>query len=123
MSIKLYQEELMDHFKNPRNYGKLENPDFSGEDDNPSCGDRISITGLVENGQITDIQFEGKGCVLSQATTSMLTEHLKGKSVEEAASLTEKDILEMVGLELGPVRMKCALLPFMVLKNAIERIK
>ena len=122
MDIKLYQEELMDHFKNPRNYGRLDNPDFSAEDNNPSCGDRICIDGKLLKGYLVKINFVGKGCVLSQATASMLMELLTNKSIDYILSLTAKDVLNIVGLELGPVRIKCAMLPLLVLKAGINSI-
>lgn len=119
MSVKLYQEELMDHFKNPRNYGTLSNPSFTSEDDNPSCGDRVQVQGEVKDGVIQSLKFEGRGCVLSQAVASMLTEKLIGKTVEYAAGVTADDIREMVGIDLGPVRIKCALLALSVLQKGL----
>ena len=119
MSVKLYQEELLDHFKNPRNHGKLENANFCSGDENPSCGDEISIEGIITNGVVKAVQFTGKGCVLSQASASMLTELCEGKKVEEVLSLSKDDMLKMVGLELGPNRLRCILLPLQALKKGI----
>lgn len=119
MSVKLYQEELLDHFKNPRNYGKLENANFRSGDENPSCGDKISIEGIIKDGAVKSVRFTGKGCVLSLAAASMLTEICEGKKVEEVLSLSKKDMLKMVGLELGPNRLRCILLSLQVLKKGI----
>ena len=116
----MYQEELMEHFKNPCNYGNLKDPDFSVSDKNPSCGDRISIDGKITNNSLCEVKFSGKGCVLSQATASMLTEKYSGKTTDEILKLSRKDIVEMVGLELGPVRIKCAMLPLLVLQEGIK---
>ncbi len=122
---KLYQEELMDHFKFPRNRKKIENSNFSSGQFNPSCGDKISIEGKIEkdeNGieRITQIGFEGSGCVVSQAAASMLTEKCLGKSVDEVLNINKDDILKLVGLELGPTRLRCALLCLDALKEGLD---
>ena len=123
MSSKLYQEELMDHFKNPRNQGSLKNPDFIISDDNPSCGDSVTIEGVISNKILNQVSFIGKGCVLSLATASMLTQKCKDKKIEEILALSTQDILEMIGLSLGPNRLKCALLSLQVLKQGIISYK
>ena len=123
MRDELYQEELMDHFKNPRNHGSLKNPDFISSDDNPSCGDSVIIEGIISNGVLEQISFSGKGCVLSQATASMLTEKCKGKKIEEILALSTQDVLNIIDMTLGPNRLKCALLPLQVLKQGISSYK
>ncbi|WP_448596038.1 Fe-S cluster assembly sulfur transfer protein SufU [Thermoflexus hugenholtzii] len=115
----LYREIILDHYENPRNYGALPDADISYEDDNPLCGDRIRIDLKVQDGRIVDVRFSGKGCAISQASASMLTERIKGATVEEARRLTRDDILEMLGIPLGPARIKCALLSLKVLKAGL----
>ncbi len=115
----LYREMILDHYENPRNYGELPDADISYEDDNPLCGDRIRIDLKVQDGRIVDVRFSGKGCAISQASASMLTERIKGATVEEARQLTREDILEMLGIPLGPARIKCALLSLKVLKAGL----
>ena len=114
--MNIYQEELLDHYENPSNYGTLPNPDISHEEDNPLCGDRIRIDLGVEDGIIKKVRFSGHGCTISLAAASMLTEEITGKSLAEVKQLSRDDILEMIGIPLGPVRVKCALLPLKVLK-------
>lgn len=123
--MDLSREELLDHYKHPRNCGLIEEPHFSGNDYNPSCGDRIAIAGLMssDTSTMTALSFEGKGCVLSLATASMLTEHCTGKSVDEVLALSKDDILAMVGVRLGPTRLKCALLALEVLRDGIGQYK
>ena len=121
--MNIYEEDILDHYQNPRNYGDLENPDISYEEDNPLCGDKIHMDLKIEDGIIEDIRFHGYGCTISQAAASMLTEEIKGKPVEEVKKLTRDDILEMLGIPLGPVRLKCGLLALKVLKAGIYGIK
>ncbi len=115
----LYREYIVDHYRNPRNFGKLESPDISYAEDNPVCGDHIQIDLMVDDGRITDVRFSGHGCAISQASTSMLTEELVGMSLEDAKQISKEDILEMLGIKLGPVRVKCALLSLKVLKAGL----
>jgi nitrogen fixation protein NifU and related proteins len=117
---KLYQEELMEHFKNPCNYGSLKNPDFVISQDVPSCGDVIAMEGKISQDKLEEISFSGNGCVLSMATASMLTQRCKGCKIKEILALCKEDVLKMVGLELGPNRLKCALLSLQVLKEGIN---
>ena len=113
----MYRELILDHHKNPRYHGKLEPADISYEDDNPLCGDRIRIdVRLNEDGQVVDAGFSGQGCAISQASASMLMEEIQGKSLDEIKHLDKEDVLDMLGIDLGPVRLKCALLSLKVLK-------
>jgi nitrogen fixation NifU-like protein len=109
-------ENILDHYENPRNRGTLDHPDISHEEDNPVCGDHIRIDIKVDDGIVSDIRFSGKGCSISQATASMLTEEVKGKSLEAVKRIDKDAVLEMLGIPIGPVRMKCALLSLKVLK-------
>ncbi len=123
MSSKNYQEELFEHFKHPYNKKSIENPDFKAGQDNPSCGDKVYIEGKIKDGKIVEIGFDGSGCVISQAATSMLTEFCKNKSIEEVLALTKDDILSLVKIELGPNRLKCAILCLQVLQEALLKYK
>ncbi len=114
----LYREHILDHYQNPRNYGTLENPDRSFEDSNPLCGDRIRIDLKLADDRIVDIRFSGRGCAISQASASILTEMVKGKSLEEVRRLSADDLLEELGVPISPARRKCALLSLKVLKAA-----
>ena len=113
-----YKEYILDHYRSPRNFGKLEMPDATAEDTNPLCGDQIRIDLQVRDGKVSDIRFSGKGCAISQASVSMLTESVKGKSLEEIARLPQDVVLENVGIGISPTRMKCAMLGLKVLKSA-----
>jgi len=109
-------ENILDHYENPLNKGVLDDPDISHEEDNPVCGDRIRIDLKVDNGIITDTRFSGRGCSISQAAASMLTEEIKGKKLEEVKHIGKETVLELLGIPIGPVRMKCALLSLKVIK-------
>lgn len=112
----LYRENILDHFKHPRNHGTIENPDITYEDANPLCGDKIRIDMRIKDGRIEEIRFSGHGCSISQAAASMLCEKVEGMTLEEAKKLSRDDVLEMLGIELGPVRLKCGLLALKTLK-------
>ncbi len=120
----LYRENILDHYQNPRNYGTLEDPDISYQDDNPLCGDMIRLDLKVDQeGRVTQVRFSGHGCAISQASASMLTEEIVGKTLDEIKQIGKEDILEMLGIQLGPVRLKCALLSLKVLKAGVYGIK
>jgi nitrogen fixation NifU-like protein len=113
----LYRELILDRYKNPRMRGTLDPHDISYEDDNPLCGDHLRIDlRLDAEGRIHEAAFSGEGCAISQASADLLTESIVGKSLEEVRKLGKEDILEMLGIELSPVRLKCALLSLKVLK-------
>jgi nitrogen fixation protein NifU and related proteins len=116
----LYREIIIDHYKNPQYRGHLDPNNIQFEDDNPLCGDHIEITLRVnENGIISDGRFDGKGCAISQASADLLIETIIGKPVEDVKIMTKQDILDLLGIDLGPVRLKCALLSLKVLKAGI----
>ena len=121
--MNIYEEDILDHYENPSNYGTLEHPDISYEEDNPLCGDLIRMDLQVEDGIITDLRFCGHGCTISLAAASMLTEEIKGKPLEEVKQLNKDDILDMLGIPLGPVRLKCGLLALKVLKAGAYGLK
>jgi len=120
---ELYREQIMDHYKNPRNHGVLENFSFKSFDNNPLCGDEIEVRAIVEGNVIKDVRFTGKGCSISQAAASMLTETVKGKTLAEVKQLNRDNVIEMLGIPVGPVRVKCAVLSLVALKNGIAEFQ
>jgi nitrogen fixation NifU-like protein len=119
----LYRQNILDHYQTPRNYGTLENPDISAEDSNPLCGDQIRIDLRIKDGTVADVKFSGKGCAISKAAASMLTEEIMGKSLEQVKKIGKDEVLELLGIELGPVRLKCALLALKTLKVGVYGIQ
>jgi nitrogen fixation protein NifU and related proteins len=115
----LYRENILDHYRHPRNYGEIEQATIVQHEHNPLCGDQLSIYLLVENERIVDVKFKGKGCAISQASASMLSEELTGKSVDEAKAFDKQTILDLLGIPIGPVRLKCALLSLKTLKAGL----
>jgi nitrogen fixation protein NifU and related proteins len=122
LSEDIYREIILDHYRNPRNKGKLADADVSIHDSNPLCGDEIDIHLRVDKDMIKDIKFEGRGCAISQASASMLTELVMDKPLSVVKDLTKNEILENIGLvNLGPARIKCALLSLKVLKLSMVK--
>ena len=116
----LYRELIIDRYKNPHFRGSLEPHDISFEDDNPLCGDHIKIDLRIdENDRVSEIAFDGHGCAISQASADLLAESVLGKSLDEVKQINKQDILDLLGIELGPVRLKCALLSLKVLKAGV----
>src|ERR671939_1460669 len=122
---QLYREVILDHYKNPRGHGLIEDADAQAEGQNPLCGDEVSIyVAFGDDGDtIEDVKFSGRGCAISQAATSMLTEMVKGRKATEVATLSKDELLDEVGIPLTPVRLKCAILGLGVLKVALHRAK
>ena len=122
---QLYREVILDHYRNPRGHGELEGADATAEGQNPLCGDEVSIyVAFAEDGDtIDEVKFSGRGCAISQAATSMLTEMVKGRSATEVATLPRDELLEEIGIPLTPVRLKCALLGLGTLKVALHKAK
>jgi nitrogen fixation protein NifU and related proteins len=117
LSDDIYREIILDHYRNPRNKGKLPEADISTHDSNPLCGDEIDIHMKIRGDRIMDIKFEGRGCAISQASASMLTEMVINKPLTSVKDIAKTDILENIGLtNLGPARIKCALLALKVMK-------
>lgn len=119
----LYREELLEHYRNPLNFGKLRKFTVSSKQTNPFCGDDVELFINLDKNRITNIGFEGKGCAISMAGASMLTEHVRGKTKEELTKFTQKDMLNLLGVEVSETRKKCALLALSVLKDCIYGIK
>ncbi|MGZ8667098.1 MAG: iron-sulfur cluster assembly scaffold protein [Solirubrobacterales bacterium] len=115
----LYRDQILEHYKRPHNFGRLPHPDLSFEDTNPFCGDEQHLTiRLDDDGKVTEVAFEGKGCAISTAATSLLTDEIGGMSREEILRLPKEFVLELLGIEISATRMKCALLGLKVLKGA-----
>ena len=113
-----YRDFILDHYRNPRNFGHLASATATAQDNNPLCGDEIRMELDVKDGVVGDVRFSGKGCAISQASASMLTEEIKGMKLEDVAKLTKDVVLANVGIGISPTRMKCATLGLRVLKSA-----
>src|SRR6266702_204897 len=122
---QMYREVIIDHYKNPRGHGLIEDADAQAEGQNPLCGDEVSIYVAFEadGDTIDEVKFSGRGCAISQAATSMLTEMVKGRSAEQVAALPRDELLEEIAIPLSPVRLKCALLGLSTLKLALHKAK
>jgi nitrogen fixation NifU-like protein len=122
---QMYREVILDHYKNPRGHGLIENADAEAEGQNPLCGDEVAIyVAFDEDGEtIDEVKFSGRGCAISQAATSMLTEMVRGKTATEVASLDKQELLDEIAIELSPIRLKCALLGLTTLKVALHKAK
>jgi nitrogen fixation NifU-like protein len=125
MDDQFYREVILDHYKNPRSYGLLEDADARAEGQNPLCGDEVtvSIKFAADGETIEQVGFEGQGCAISQAATSMLTELVQGRTATDVAALPKEELLDEIGFPLTPIRMKCAILGLGVLKVALHRAK
>ena len=122
MDDPLYREEILDHYYSSPYRGRIERPDCACDLDNPLCGDRIHVELAVGDGdRIQEVRFDGKGCVISQAATSLLAEHLEGASVDDALKITPADVVRLLGMPLTPTRMKCGLLGWKAIQQALTR--
>jgi nitrogen fixation NifU-like protein len=119
MSDSIYREAILDHSRNPRNKGTLEPADFTYEDVNPLCGDEIRIDVRTDGERVTEVRFSGRGCAISQAAASMLTEMVEGRPLDEVKAISREEMLEELGVPISPARMKCAMLGLKVLKAGI----
>ena len=115
----LYRDYILEHYRRPHNFGVLENPTTSYEGANPLCGDRITLMLGIRDGVVAEVGFTGRGCAISQASASLLTDEIKGKPVEEVAKLSTQDLLDLLGIEISPARLKCALLSLDTLEHAL----
>ncbi len=120
---QMYREVILDHYKNPRGHGELEGADAHAEGQNPLCGDEVSIFVSFDGEKIEDVKFRGRGCAISQASTSMLMEMVQGRSATAVATLPREELLDEIGIPLTPVRLKCALLGLSTLKLALHKAK
>ncbi len=116
----LYRDEILEHYRNPHNFGTLDAPDAVHEGANPLCGDRITLMlGIDDQGTVGEVAFTGRGCAISQASASMLTDEIKGKQLDAIAQLGREDVLHNLGIEISPARLKCALLSLETLRSAL----
>jgi nitrogen fixation NifU-like protein len=116
----LYRDEILEHYRRPHNFGTLEHPDVSYEGSNPLCGDRITLMlDLDAAGTVTDVAFTGRGCAISQASASLLTDTLRGRPAADLLQLGRDDVLDLLGIEISPARLKCALLSLDTLQRAL----
>jgi len=115
----LYRDYILEHYRRPHNFGQLEGATASQEGANPLCGDRITMQLRVRGGVIDGVGFTGRGCAISQASASLLTDEIKGKAIDTAQAMTSGDVLELLGIEISPARMKCALLSLETMHGAI----
>ncbi len=113
---QFYREFILDHYKNPRNFGRLEDADISHEEYNPLCGDLVGMDFRVREGVIEEVRFHGRGCAISQASASLLSDRLQGMSLEDARAISKDDVLDELGIQISAARLKCALLSLKVLK-------
>lgn len=118
--MNIYQEKILDHYHDPHNYGEIAHPTHTRCANNPTCGDKICTTLVIDGDIITDIKFTGEGCAISQAATSLVTDIIKGKTVAEVHALTRDDISTLLGVEIGIGRIRCALLGLETIQKAIE---
>jgi len=115
----LYRDYILEHYRRPHNFGVIEEPTARYEGANPLCGDRITMMLGISDGIVKDVAFTGRGCAISQASASLLTDEVKGKPVEEVAKMTSQDLLDLIGIEISPARLKCALLSLDTLEHAL----
>ena len=122
---QMYREVILDHYKNPRGHGELEGADACADGQNPLCGDEVSIyVAFADDGEtIEEVKFSGRGCAISQAATSMLTEMVQGRKATDVATLNKDELLEEIGIPLTPVRLKCAILGLTTMKIALHKVK
>jgi SUF system FeS assembly protein, NifU family len=115
----LYRDYILEHYRRPHNFGVLEAPTASYEGSNPLCGDRITMMLRLEDGVVRDVAFTGRGCAISQASASLLTDEIKGKTVAAVEEMTPDDLLDLIGIEISPARLKCALLSLDTVAHAL----
>jgi nitrogen fixation NifU-like protein len=115
----LYRDYILEHYRRPHNFGVLEGANASHEGANPLCGDRITLQLRLADGKIAGVGFTGRGCAISQASASLLTDEVKGKPVVDASALTSQDVLDLLGIDISPARLKCALLSLETLQHAL----
>ncbi len=118
----LYRDYILEHYRRPHNFGVIEEPSASYEGSNPLCGDRITMQLSVKDGVVEQIGFTGRGCAISQASASLLTDEVKGKSVDEVIGFGAADLLDLLGIEISPARLKCAMLSFDSLQHLLDEI-
>jgi len=119
----IYRENILDHYKNPHNKGTIENAEIKFTENNPLCGDVITINLKLNDHKVEDIKFSGQGCAISQSATSMLTDEISGKTLEEVKNIKREDVINLLGIDVGPVRTKCAVLGLVAVKEGIKEFE
>lgn len=117
----MYKENILDHYRDPHNAGRLDGATFSHKELNPSCGDTIELFVKLDGGKVADVRFDGHGCAISQASVSMLTDHIKGMDLEALGNLAKEDVFRLLGVEVGITRLRCALLGLKTLEAGLRR--
>ncbi len=120
MNAEIYQQHVLDHYSNPRNRREIENAELQYRDSNPLCGDEVAMYAKLKDGLMEDLSFIGRGCAISQASASMITEALKGASLSQAAEMGKDEVIKMLMIQISPTRLKCALLPLKTLQAGIR---
>ncbi len=118
----LYRDYILEHYRRPHNFGVIDEPSATYEGSNPLCGDRITMQLAVRGGVVEQIGFTGRGCAISQASASLLTDEVKGKPIDEVVNLGAADLLDLLGIEISPARLKCAMLSFDSLQHLLDEI-
>ena len=118
----LYRDEILEHYRRPHNFGTLPEPDASFEGSNPLCGDRITMQLTLEDGVVKEVGFTGRGCAISQASASLLTDEVKGKPVADVVAFGATDLLDLLGIDISPARLKCAMLSFESLQHLLDEV-
>ncbi|MBI4360491.1 SUF system NifU family Fe-S cluster assembly protein [Candidatus Micrarchaeota archaeon] len=118
MSLEMYREQILEHYKHPHNKGRLSDADTSVKDANPLCADEIEVFLKISNNKIQDVKFDGIGCAISTAATSLLTDHVKGMSLDDVKKVSRDDVFKLLGVPVSPARTKCALLSLKAIKSA-----
>jgi nitrogen fixation protein NifU and related proteins len=116
----MYREHILEHYKSPQNYGALDDPQITYREDNPLCGDDIEIQIALDGDKVSDIRFRGQGCAISQASASLLTEEVKGKTLDQLKAMDKDKVLELLAIPISPVRLKCALLSLSVIQGGVK---
>ena len=119
----LYRDYILEHYRRPHNFGPLEQPSVTREGSNPLCGDRLTLQLAVRDGVVEEVGFTGRGCAISQASASLLTDEIKGKKLEEVAAFGADDLLDLLGIDISPARLKCAMLSHDTLRGALSELE
>jgi len=119
----IYRENILDHYKNPHNKGEIENAEITFTENNPLCGDVITINLKLNEHKVEEMKFNGRGCAISQSATSMLTDEVIGKTLDEIKNIKREDVVDLLGIEIGPVRTKCAVLGLVAVKEGIKEFE
>ena len=119
----MYRENMLDHYKNPHNKGTIEDAEIKFTENNPLCGDVITVNLKLNDHKVEDVKFSGRGCAISQSAASMLTDEIKGKSLQEIKNIDREKMVELLGIDVGPVRTKCAVLGLVAIKNGINEFE